>query len=184
MPPHTIQYASPDTTRPNWKRRLRLLLAGAIGVPALVAAVLLEFRHDSIEVDAVTGSRRVRSSWPFGILTGGQVKASALEQRLNAMGATWTPDWRVLNVNSYSAVGLNVSRGCGLSPPIYSALAAMPAFAQSATDEEVRELVEVLQNGSATEQHDALNEAIEIAFRAHAADDAALATGGSTSPPP
>lgn len=179
-----IQYACPDVARPDWKRRMRLLLAGAICVPTLAAAVLLDFRHDSIEIDAITGSRRVRSSWPFGILTGGQVKASALEQRLNAMGATWTPDWRVLTVKSYSAVGLNVSRGCGLSPPIYSAFAAMPAFAQSATDEEVRELVDVLQNGSATEQHDALNEAIDIAFRPHAADDAALATGGSTSPPP
>lgn len=184
MPRQTIQYASPDTTRPDWKRRLRLLLAGAIGVPALVAAVLLDFRHDSIEVDAITGSRRVCSEWPLGFTTGGAVRASALEQRLNAMGATWTPDWRVLNVKSYSAAGLNVGRGCGSSPPIYSAFAAMPAFAQSATDEEVRELVDVLQNGSATEQHDALNAAIDIAFRPHAADDAALATGGSTSPPP
>lgn len=184
MSRQTIQYASRDLTRPNWKRRLRLLLAGAIGVPALAAAVFLEFRHDSIEIDAITGSRRVCSEWPLGFTTGGAVRASALEQRLNAMGVTWSRDWHVLNVYSYSAVGLNVRRGCGSSPPIFSANAAMPLFAESASDEEVRDLIDALQKGSATEQNDALNAAIDIAFRPHGADDAALATGDATSPPP
>jgi hypothetical protein len=145
------------------KRRGRMPLVAALCL-AVLPAGLVTVRHDSLQMDAVTGSRRVVSTWPMGITTGGTIQASALELRLNAMGVRWTRDWHSMSTYGYSMSGVRTSRGCGSAPPVYGG-AWLSQYVAVATDQEVREFVGVMQSGSAEQQRSAISVASDVAFR-------------------
>ena len=117
----TLNYASADKLRaPAAWHALCARIAVALGlVAALAALALVTVRSETIEMDAVSGSKRVRTEWPLGIRPAPRVQASALDLRLKAMGVQWAPDWCALTTKGYSAAGLQTYRGCSPAPGIY-----------------------------------------------------------------
>jgi hypothetical protein len=115
-------------------------------------------------MDAVTGSRSVRTIGPLGIPLGTRVEVSALEKRLKRMGVAWVADWRFLSEEQASLLG--ASRGCGNAPEIYPLTSEMKAFVEAATDQEIREFVRVMQAGTPAEQRAAVRAAEEKGLEA------------------
>jgi hypothetical protein len=131
------------------------------GIVVLAGVLLVPFapvRTTTVEVDAVSGQVRKSNLW-----TGGHrstsVESTELADRLRALGVAWTPDWRTINVNDYNILGNATSRGCSISPPIYQLRPVLAAFASASSAEELREFVKVMQNGSESEQRNAVDQA-------------------------
>lgn len=144
----TLAYA--PRSRLNWR---------AIGLTILVLAAILliptpplVFRQVESQVDGVTGSMTWKTIYPFGLTTGPKHQPSPLERRLVQMGETWTPNWHFVHQTGYDIFGRACVRACGKAPAIYSSQALLQWFASTATDDEIREFVNVMQTGSEEEQ--------------------------------
>ena len=159
---HELDYGS-TSTRPPWRTATRVLLALLL-TAAVLSLPLVGVMETSIRVDAVTGSVERQTTWPLGITTGPRIDVSPLEQRLSAMGAAFTRDWRLLTRTDRNIFGGATRRGCASAPPIHSLGAALDLFLATATDDEVRELVRVMTTGTEAEQSAAIEAAADVAF--------------------
>ena len=137
------------------------ILIFAFGVLAIVFVPVRQTRY---RIDAVSGSMEEQTAWKFGITGAARVDPSALDQRLMSAGISWTRDWRTITVLDQNLLGITTCRACNTAPPIYSARPAMQQFARSATTEQLREFVQIMQTGTDGEQHSTLKAAIEREF--------------------
>jgi len=122
-------------------------------VVALVAiGLFVEVREVRRNIDLVTGSMNVKTTWLFGLFSTQTHNPSPLELRLKKSGLVYTPSWQGFGQVNYNAFGIETFRGCGSTPPIYRLSSLHTQFARLATDEELVAFVKVMQSGSDDEQ--------------------------------
>ncbi len=140
------------------------ILALIIGF-AVLASPLVTFRQDLCWIDATTASMKRQTIWPFGITAGPMIEASAIDLRLQQVGLNANPNWRLLSDTDRTVLGLAISRGCGLAPPIYQLRPVLDEFARTSSDADLREFVRVMQSGTESEQRAAIEAAAEKGLR-------------------
>jgi hypothetical protein len=148
-------------------RRVGIIL-GIVFVASALLAPFATVRTTTVEVDSVSGQVRTSNLW-----TGGHrstsVESTELADHLRSLGIAWTSDWRTINVNEYGVLSNATSRGCSLAPPIYQLRPVLAGFARASSSEELRVFVNVMQNGSESEQRQAIDQAGERGLNAIAA---------------
>lgn len=65
----------------------------------------------------------------------------------------------MINVTEYGVLGNAKSRACSLAPPIYQLRPVFAEFADASSADELRGFVNVMQNGSESEQRQAVDQA-------------------------
>jgi hypothetical protein len=146
-----VRVAARPPRCPRLSRPQRVVVA----LVPFVLAVGAFFGNQEVrtDIDAVTGSTKSRTLYPFGITFGPQDEApSAVERRLRAIGAAWTPQWQPLGIKSYSMFGLQLSRGCYRAPPVYSFQSADDSLLATVPDAEVVAFVRDMESRASTQQ--------------------------------
>jgi hypothetical protein len=174
MNPPSLEYSSPATrpVRRRWPWRT-LGLAAVVGL-LFVVAPSLSLRQVSTGLDPVTGSVTRQMTWPFGFPTAPQVDVSHLETRLKNSGIAWHRSWEFYHGTHYILFGRPIGYECGAEPPIAELRSLLKAFADAATDDELREFVRVMEQGTEPEQRAAVAAACErgsIRSRGKRSDD-------------
>jgi hypothetical protein len=139
--------------------------AGVIAV--FVFASLFERRTQGW-CDAISGSKKWRTTWPFGITTGTRTETSGLERRLREIGYQWNPEWRSIHFTATSLLGGRRIE-CSTAPPILEITSVLDSYARSASPDELRRFADVLQSGNEQEQNAAIQAAGEKGLAAMAA---------------
>lgn len=142
---------------------------------ALLASPFVGVLKDIQWVDAVTGSMRRQTVWPFGTSRGVVTQASPLELELCQRGIRWSADWRFLSEADRTLLGNATSRGCGVAPPIYQIRSVLGQFASASSNDELREFVRVMQSGSEDERRAAVDGAGDKGLSAGRSGTARLA---------
>jgi hypothetical protein len=88
------------------------------------------------------------------------VQTSPLETRLKSREIPWTPSWQLLSATRHNIFGAVTSRACGDAPPIYRLQMFPQAPASSASDEELRAFVRIMESGTEIQKLDAVDAAL------------------------
>jgi hypothetical protein len=116
-------------------------------------------------MDAVSGSTRLQTVWPFGVTFGPRVEASSLDIKMRQLGIRWNPDWRFLYNTHKTILGTATLHECGSAPPIYQMTPVLTEFVRTASDQEIRKFVQTMESGSDAEQNEAIEAAGDRALR-------------------
>ncbi len=149
-------------------RRGKYILATAAAVAVLLAASLFEQRTQGW-CDAISGSKKWQTTWPFGITTGSRMETSGLERRLHEIGYQWSPDWRSVHFTATSLIGGRRIE-CSSAPPILDITSILDSYVKGASPDELRHFADVLRSGSEQEQKAAVEAAGEKGLAAMASD--------------
>ena len=112
-------------------------------------------------VDARSGSIKRQTEWLFGIKTEEVIQPSSLELWVREHGRSHEHQWRTLAITSKTLFGHPVVFACGMAPPIYQLRPLMGDFVAMATDEELEQFVQVLDDDAENEQEEAVRLASE-----------------------
>jgi hypothetical protein len=138
-------------------RRLGYIIATAVVVTVAVFAALFERRTEGW-CDAISGSRKWQTTWPFDITTGTKTETSGLERRLHEIGYQWNPEWRSVHFTATPLLGRRRIE-CFTAPPILGITLVLDSYAKSASPHELLQFADVLRLGSEQEQKAAVEAA-------------------------
>jgi hypothetical protein len=110
-------------------------------------------------IDPVTGSMIRKTVWFGSIVASESVELSPLAERASALGIKLEPRWKGLNTTQYSALGL-VAIGCSRAPSIYPLHPMLKEFVSAASDDEIRDFVQIMESGNEQQQRATVNAAI------------------------
>jgi hypothetical protein len=158
-----LEYSSPTTPRGGYRLPWRTM--GAVAVLLLLASAMLSVTVRHVSTDRATGSSTRQTDWIWGIHSSVRVDVSPLETHLTRSGIAWTASNQFCNDTGYSLLGVN-ERSCGTAPPINYLRPVRQHFVAASSDAELREFVQVMQNGAEQQQRDAVDAAAEKAFAA------------------
>lgn len=145
-------------------RRVLAVIALLVTV-ALFAFGSIEVRHDMTWVDSIAGSTKRQTTWRYGTTSEPVIERSPIAMRLERIGEGWVPRWQALGVRGRTVYGSRTSIGCSTAPPIYGLWSLQRHFIGGSSDDEVREFVRIMQEGSEEEQRKAVDTAADIALR-------------------
>jgi len=161
MQPTTLNYVAPGARVPfRWNRR-RVVGFAAVLLLVVILTPFPDVKFVSEQIDPVTGSMSIQTTWAMGLHTSAGTQVSPLEKRLTQSHIAWTPAWQMLGRRHYNLFGNVTTRECGSAPPIYHMRPLMDEFVARATDEELRAFVNVMQSGTTSEQSAAISAACE-----------------------
>lgn len=155
-----LEYSSvPD--RFPWKLVITRVLYTLMACLVVHALAFPLVRTRNFYMDATTGAHMRQTVWFGRYSSAPDIDPSPLEPRLAKLGITPARSWKLLSSVDSSFLYLNSIRGCGSAPPILQLASGLDIYAQRASDDELRELMNVLKNGGPRAQRVAVERAID-----------------------
>jgi hypothetical protein len=158
-----MNYADPSLTAPRRRWPFRLAVAAVALLLLLGGLSFVPVRRVVNDIDAVAGSTREQTSW-LGVRGVAIVSTSPLETRLKSAKIDYRPDWHTLSDYEYSVLGFRNSRGHGTAPPVHAIYRWLDRWVATATEDELRNYVRIMQTGTETEQRAVVQAMIDRIF--------------------
>jgi hypothetical protein len=151
-----FDYAELDRSAERLPRIWRVVTVGGIVLGAMYVLYLTPFARWERRIDPVTGSIKESCVWVMGLWASERIETSPLEQRLKQAGIPWAAKWEFNHANQVNILGDVLVWECATGQPIYHIRHSLGGFAATATDEQLREFVSVMESGTRAEQQAAV----------------------------
>lgn len=137
-------------------KRKKIVVRSIIVLIILTVVIIslgFELYRDMAWVCAGCKSCKSAIHWRFGFVTSEESQTSPLEEWMIEHEVVQEHDWRHINGTGRNIYGSALSHRHGKSPPVRSfPPECMSEYVNSASDADVRKLIEVLDNGSDKDQ--------------------------------
>ncbi len=151
-----------------------VIVVAALVVLALLAAPVIPGRRHEGWCDAVSGTVRWQTTWPFGVVTGVHTDASPLDVRLHTLRYRWVPEWRRVHCTDQTLWGRRTGVEDSTVPPISQMHQILQWYVDASTPDDLRQFADVMRLGTQQQQQ----AAVDAAFAKELASIAADQPGG------